>query len=337
MSDMKGITNEKEVHSEDGGSTKRRFNYSLLYKIPISLILLFLLTMYLVTGIYTVEPKEVGVVTRFGKFSTTTGPGLHYHWPYPFEAVTIVNVTDVRRLEIGFRTIESGPKLQSKDVLEEATMLTGDLSIVQVEVAVNYSIKDAANFLFKVENPEQTVKDATEATLRQIVGQNTTDDVLTSEKASIQVKARNMLQEILDGYECGIFVEGFLLQEVRVPNEVQQAYWDVASAKEDKQKRINEAQAYQNQIIPKARGEASKILNEAEGYKAARIAESKGEVVRFEELLTRYQMGQEVTRVRLYLETMGKVLPKLNKIIVPDGDESVLKLLNLNQEKGGVE
>lgn len=337
MSDMKDVINEKEVTTEDGVITKRRFNYSLLYKIPISIILLILLAMYLVTGIYTVEPKEVGVVTRFGEFSTMTGPGLHYHWPYPFEAVTIVNVTDVRRLEIGFRTTEIGPKLQSKDVLEEATMLTGDLSIVQVEAAVNYSIKDAANFLFKVENPEQTVKDATEATLRQIVGQNTTDDVLTSEKATIQVKARNMLQGILDEYECGIFVEGFLLQEVRVPSEVQQAYWDVASAKEDKQKRINEAQAYQNQIIPKARGEASKILNEAEGYRAARIAEAKGEVVRFEELLARYQMGQDVTRVRLYLETMGKVLPKLNKIIIPDGDESVLKLLNLNQEKGGVE
>ncbi|AZR74889.1 HflK protein [Anoxybacter fermentans] len=294
-----------------------------------------LLVMYMITGFYTVEPKEVGVVTRFGKFLSITGPGLHYHLPYPFESVNIVNVTDVRRVEIGYRTIKPAPDARYQDMPEEALMLTGDLSIVSVEATVLYKIKNAADFIFKVQNPENTVKDAAEAALRQIVGLNTINDILTSEKAAIQAKTRQLLQEILDKYETGIMVVGFLLQDVSVPPEVEEAYRDVASAKEDKQKKINEALAYKNQIIPKARGEAAKIINEAEAYKAARIAQAKGDVARFEQILTRYKMGEDVTRIRLYLETMEKVLPGLNKIIIPEDSAGVLKLLNLNQEKGG--
>lgn len=326
------MMNKKKDNNEGNVPTKKRFNYSLLYKVPLGLVLIALLVMYLLTGIYTVGPKEVGVVTRFGKFANMTDPGLHYHLPYPFESVKIVNVTDVQRLEIGYRTITPG---NYRDEPEEALMLTGDLSIVSVEAAVLFKIKNAADFIFKIQAPRETVKLAAEAALRQVVGQNSINDILTTKKSSIQVATRDILQAILDNYQSGILIEGFLLQDVSVPPQVEQAYRDVASAKEDKQKRINEAEAYRNQVIPKARGQAAKINNQAEAYKASRIAQAQGDVSRFQELLERYKMGEDVTRTRLYLETMEKVLPQLNKIIIPENSEGVLKLLNLNQEKGG--
>lgn len=333
MSDFFDDILKKENENDEGNvPAKKRFNYSLLYKVPLGLVLIVLLVMYLLTGIYTVGPKEVGVVTRLGKFSTMTESGLHYHLPYPFESVRIVNVTDVQRVEIGYRTTSPG---KYRDEPEEALMLTGDLSIVSVEATVLYKIKNAADYIFKIQAPRETVKVASEAAIRQVVGQNMINDILTTEKTSIQVATREILQEILDDYQSGILIEGFLLQDVSVPPQVEQAYRDVASAKEDKQKRINEAEAYRNQVIPKARGQAAKIYNEAEAYKAKRIAQAQGDVARFQELLERYKMGEEVTRTRLYLETMEKVLPQLNKIIVPEENDGVLKLLNLNQEKGG--
>ncbi len=319
-------------NSDGGGEPPKRFNYSLLYKVPLGLVIVVILAVYLATGIYTVGPKEVGVVTRLGEYTTTTESGLHYHLPYPIEAVRVVNVTDVKRAEIGFRTVSQG---RYQEVPDESLMLTGDLSIVSVSATVMYKIKNASDYIFKIQAPEETVKVASEAALRQVVGQNSINDILTTEKSAIQIEIRDILQEILDSYQSGIIIDNFLLQDVDVPQMVEKAYLDVASAKEDKQKQINEAEAYQNQIIPKARGEAAKILNQAEAYKASRIAQAQGDVARFNELLTRYRMGEDVTRTRLYLETMEKVLPGLNKIIVPQDSEGVLKLLNLNQEKGG--
>ncbi len=319
-------------NSDGGGEPPKRFNYSLLYKVPLGLVIVVILAVYMATGIYTVGPKEVGVVTRLGEYTTTTESGLHYHLPYPIEAVRVVNVTDVKRAEIGFRTVSQG---RYQEVPDESLMLTGDLSIVSVSATVMYKIKNASDYIFKIQAPEETVKVASEAALRQVVGQNSINDILTTEKSAIQIEIRDILQEILDSYQSGIIIDNFLLQDVDVPQMVEKAYLDVASAKEDKQKQINEAEAYQNQIIPKARGEAAKILNQAEAYKASRIAQAQGDVARFNELLTRYRMGEDVTRTRLYLETMEKVLPGLNKIIVPQDSEGVLKLLNLNQEKGG--
>lgn len=333
MSDFFEDLVKKDSQSENEGEPKRKkFNYSLLYKIPIGLVIIALLAMYMVTGFYTVGPKEVGVVTRLGKFSTMTDSGLHYHLPYPFEDVKIVNVTDVKRVEIGYRTIAPG---KFSDQPDEALMLTGDLSIVSVEATVFYKIKNAADYIFKIQAPEETVKVAAESALRQIVGENGINDILTIKKNSIQLAARDILQDILDKYNSGILIEGFLLQDVKVPTQVEQAYRDVASAKEDKQKLINEAEAYSNQVIPKARGEAAKIINDAEAYQASRVAEAQGDVSRFIQLLERYKMGEDVTRTRLYLETMEKVLPEMNKIIISEGSEGILKLLNLNSEQGG--
>ncbi|SJZ95440.1 FtsH protease activity modulator HflK [Selenihalanaerobacter shriftii] len=345
FTDKDGEDEEKIINiNDDGGSDnssnsgkKSEINlFKVLDKLPVGIILLVLLLIYSSTGIYKVGPKEVGVVTRFGKYIRQAESGLHYHLPYPIEKVYTPQVTRVKRIELGFRTIDPGPPARYSKKKKEALMLTGDLAIVSANAVIKYKIKDPIQYLFWIKNPDDTVRDASEAALRQVVGQNNIQAVLTGKKTQIQLEAKELIQKTLDDYHAGIYINNFLFQDVSVPEPVEDAYRDVASAKEDKHTKVNQAQAHRSQIIPTAKGEASKIVKEAEGYKAKRIAEAEGNVARFNKLLEKYKAGKDVTRTRLYLETMEDILPELNKIIVGNNSQGVLKMLNLDkvQEEG---
>jgi len=293
----------------------------------LKLLILILVILYLVSGIYIVQPNEQGVVRRFGKFNRLDSPGLHYHLPLPFESAVTPSVTEVKRIEIGFRTVRDS----YIEVQEEALMLTGDENIVSAEAIVQYRIKNAADYLFNIIEPELTVKNASEAALRQVIGSRKIDDALTEGKYEIQEETRLLIQELLDIYQSGILAIAVQLQDVNPPTEVSAAFKDVASAKEDKSKFINEAEGYRNDIIPKARGEAARIIKEAEGYKIERIRKAEGDVAKFNQILAEYQKGKEVTKYRLYIETMEKILPNMNKFIIEETENNVLKLLPLNE------
>jgi len=289
-----------------------------------------ILILYLATGIFVVAPDEQGVIRRFGKFSRLESPGLNYHFPYPIETVVTPEVTQVKRLEIGFRTIPSGSTTRYQEVPIEALMLTGDENIVSADAIVQYKIKDPVSYLFNIILPEQTVKSAAEAALRQVVGERKIDEALTVGKYEIQEETMRLLQSLLDSYEAGILIVAVQLQDVNPPKEVQAAFKDVASAKEDKSRYINQAQGYKNDIIPKARGEAVKMTKEAEAYKIERIKKSEGEIARFNKILEEYKNGEYVTQARIYLETMEEILPNMNKIIVDlDSNQSLVNLLPL--------
>lgn len=292
--------------------------------------LIIILILYLATGIFIVAPDEQGVVKRFGKFSRLESPGLNYHFPYPIETVITPAVTQVKRLEIGFRTIGSGTSTRYQEVPIEALMLTGDENIVSADAIVQYKIKDPVSYLFNIILPEQTVKSAAEAALRQVVGERKIDEALTVGKYEIQEETMKLLQSLLDSYEAGILIVAVQLQDVNPPKEVQAAFKDVASAKEDKSRYINQAQGYKNDIIPKARGEAVKMTKEAEAYKIERIKKSEGEIAKFNKILEEYKNGEYVTEARIYLETMEEILPNMNKVIVDlDSNQSLVNLLPL--------
>ncbi len=298
------------------------------------IVLVLVIILYLASGIFIVAPDEQGVVRRFGKFVRIESPGLNYHLPYPIETVVTPAVTQVKRVEIGFRTITFGPPARYREVPAEALMLTGDENIVSAESIVQYKIKDPVSYLFNIILPEETVKNAAEAALRQIVGERKIDEALTVGKYEIQEETKNLLQELLDSYESGILVVAVQLQDVNPPKEVQDAFKDVASAKEDKSKYINQAQGYKNDVIPKARGEAVKMTKEAEGYKIERIKKAEGEVAKFNKILAEYKKGEYVTQARLYLETMEEIFPNMNKVIVDlEENQSLINLLPLGDAK----
>ncbi len=290
------------------------------------------LVLWLLTGTYIVGPDEVGVVQTFGKHSRISQSGLNYHLPYPIETVQTPKVTEVKRVEIGFRTTG---KNQFRTIEKESLMLTGDENIVDAELIVQYKIKDPVAYTFNFVKPEQTVREAAEATLRTIIGRHKIDEALTAGKFMIQEESKFLLQSILDKYETGIFVVAVQLQDVSPPKQVIAAFKDVASAKEDKNRMINQAEGYRNNVIPKARGEAQAMIREAEGFRVARIARAEGDVAKFNAMLVEYKKGKDVTRKRMYLETMEEILPNIEKYIVPDGDGSnLLNLLNLNAQGG---
>ena len=290
------------------------------------------LIFWLFTGVYTVGPDEVGVVQRFGKYDRTVQSGLNYHMPFPIETVKTPKVTEVKRIEVGFRTVG---KNQYRTVERESLMLTGDENIVDAELIVQYKIKEPLNYLFNYVGPELTMREAAEASLRTVVGRHNIDEALTSGKLMIQEETKELLQSILDKYETGAQVVAVQLQDVSPPKQVIDAFKDVASAKEDKNRMINEAEGYRNDIIPKARGEAQAMIREAEGFREARIARAEGDVAKFKAILKEYSKAKDVTRERLYLEAMEEILPGIEKYIVPNGEDgNLLNLLNLGGTKG---
>ena len=290
------------------------------------------LIFWLFTGVYTVGPDEVGVVQRFGKYDRIVQSGLNYHMPFPIETVKTPKVTEVKRIEVGFRTVG---KNQYRTVERESLMLTGDENIVDAELIVQYKIKEPINYLFNFIGPELTLREASEASLRTVVGRHNIDEALTSGKLMIQEETKELLQSILDKYGTGVHVVAVQLQDVSPPKQVIDAFKDVASAKEDKNRMINEAEGYRNDVIPKARGEAQAMIREAEGFRESRIKRAEGDVAKFKAILKEYKKAKDVTRERLYLEAMEELLPGLEKYIVPNGEDgNLLNLLNLGSTKG---
>ena len=290
------------------------------------------LIFWLFTGVYTVGPDEVGVVQRFGKYDRIVQSGLNYHMPFPIETVKTPKVTEVKRIEVGFRTVG---KNQYRTVERESLMLTGDENIVDAELIVQYKIKEPINYLFNFIGPELTLREASEASLRTVVGRHNIDEALTSGKLMIQEETKELLQSILDKYGTGVHVVAVQLQDVSPPKQVIDAFKDVASAKEDKNRMINEAEGYRNDVIPKARGEAQAMIREAEGFRESRIKRAEGDVAKFKAILKEYSKAKDVTRESLYLEAMEGILPGLEKYIVPNGEDgNLLNLLNLGSTKG---
>jgi membrane protease subunit HflK len=302
------------------------FNFKLM---P---VVLAALAIWLLTGTFMVGPDEVGVVRTFGKHTRVAQSGLNWHFPVPIETVNTPKVTEVKRIEIGFRTLRNG---QYRTVEKESLMLTGDENIVDAEMIVQYKIKDPVAYLFNIVEPELTVREAAEASLRTVVGRNKIDETLTTGKFTIQEETKFQLQSILDLYESGIHVVAVQLQDVSPPKEVIGAFKDVASAKEDKNRMVNQAEGYRNDISPKARGEAEAMIRDAEGFRESRIKRAEGDAAKFTTILKEYQKAKSITEKRLYLETMEKVLPGIEKIIIPDKDSgNILNLLNLNARTG---
>jgi membrane protease subunit HflK len=302
-------------------------------------VLPLLIILWLASGIFIIGPDEQGVVRRFGKAIRIAEPGPNYHLPVPIEQADKVKVKQVRRIEIGFTTITQGPPARYAFHPEESLMLTGDEQIVDAQIIVQYQVSDPAKFLFNVKDLEVrdgTIKDAAEVALRHVVGQRPIDDVLIGEKTQVEIDILQLLQQIIDRYDAGIRIKETKLQTVRPPQEVAAAFSDVVSAKEDKDKLVQQAKGYKEDILPKARGEAERIIRQAEGYKAERTERAHGDAERFLAVLKEYQNARDVTRKRLYLETMEKILPGIRKFVIDsDTGGNLLQLLPLD-ERGQV-
>ena len=302
------------------------------------IIIGLVIVIYLLQGIYQVGPAEVGLVKRFGKHVRTVNSGLNYHLPPPIETVQKVDIRSVRKIEIGYETISPPPNPRYRIDKEEALMLTGDDNIVHMELAIQFTVRDAEQLAFNIIDPHALVKEAGEAVIRQEVVKHKVEEVLTTQRAEIAAQAQEALQNLLNSYETGINIETIKVQDAKPPEPVIPAFDDVTSAKEDKQTKINQAQAYSNDVIPNARGQAAEIVNQAEATKAERINEAQGGVSKFLQVLEEYNKGsQEVTRRRLYMEAMEDILPDMNKVILTEKTDgsSVLKFLNLSELDGG--
>ncbi len=290
--------------------------------------IIFLLALWILPSVaYFVDQDEEGVVVRFGKYVRTTEPGPHLKLPSPIEHAYTPKVTKVRVTEIGFRGTRSG---QIKDFPHESLMLTGDQNIVDIDLVVQWKINDAKDFLFNVSKPTEAVHNAAETTLRGIIGQHQIDEVLTTGRSAIQIQLKEQMQLLLDTYNAGIEITQTQLKDVDPPAQVIASFNDVTSAKEDKERMIHEAEGYRNAIIPEARGKAAQVVRKAEAYNQEVIKKAEGDVSRFTQQYLEYKKAPEITRKRIYLETMEEIYPNVNKFIVPEKGGGVLPILPLN-------
>ena len=312
------------------------------------IIILVILVLWIASGVYTVSPDERAVLRTFGQYVSTTDPGLRWHWPGPVGNTDIVAVTKTRRLELGFRGIEEQAGIV-KTVPAEANMITGDENIVQAQAVIQYRISDPKAYLFEVDDPGEndrdigegqpdgkTLRDIAETTLRQIVGSRNIDDILTTEKEAVQQEVLTQMRELNDFYQTGIDVQQVLLQNVNPPAEVQDAFEDVVRAREDRDRIINLAEAYQADQLPRAQGEAAKIVEAAEAFKEGRLQIAAGEADGFEELLKAYEKSKDITRTRLYLDALNEILPRVKKYIISD-TSAPLPLLQLDNNNLGAD
>jgi membrane protease subunit HflK len=278
--------------------------------------------LWLLTGLYFVSTHEQGVVLRFGKFEALTSPGPNYHLPWPIETVELPEVTTTHQINIGYQQVGEGDEAHNEDVAEESLMLTGDENIVDVNFTVYWVINNAADYLFNVEKPDDAIKAVAESAMREVVGQNQIGPILTEDRGPVENQVRELMQKTLASYRIGVTVTGVKMQNVDTPDQVRDAYRDVQAARADQERMRNEAEAYANKIIPEARGEAAQIVQQAEAYRQKAIAEAGGEAKKFDSVLAEYRKAPEVTRKRMYIETMSQVYGGVNKVIV---DESAAK------------
>ncbi len=287
----------------------------------IGLLVLLAVLVWVASGFYIVDTGQRGVVLRFGKYVETTEPGPRWHLPWPIESREVVNIDQVRTVEIGYRN-----NVKSK-VLKESLMLTDDENIIDLQFAVQYILKDPEEFLFVNRAPEDTVLQVAETAMREIVGKNKMDFVLYEGRADIAARAKALMQQILDRYKTGISVSQVTLQNIQPPEQVQAAFDDAVKAGQDRERLKNEAEAYSNDVVPRARGLASRLKEEADGYKQAVIANAEGEASRFSQILAEYQKAPQVTRQRMYLDTMQTVMNNTSKVVVDQkGGNSLLYL-----------
>ena len=285
---------------------------------PLLFGLIIIAIIWALSGLYRVLPDEQGIVLRFGKFVSTTQPGLNYHFPYPIETVLTPKVTKVNRIDIGFRSgSDTGfSSAGVADVPEESLMLTGDENIVNIDFSVFWVIKDAGKFLFKIQDPAATVKATAETAMREVIAKSKLQSILTEGRSKIEIETQEIAQSLLDEYESGIEITQVQTQKADPPDQVIDAFRDVQAARADMERAKNEAQAYQNDVIPRARGEAAKILQQAEAYKKQVVAKAEGEASRFLAIYKEYSNAKRVTKERMYLETMEKVLAAVDKVII---------------------
>ncbi len=289
------------------------------------------------SSFFTISPEEVGVVLRFGKYTREASPGLNFKLPFGIETVYKVPVERQLKQEFGFRTLRAGVRTQYSTAKyeEESLMLTGDLNAAEVEWIVQYRIKDAYQYLFKVRNADKTFRDINEAIMREVVGDRTVNEVITVGRQELSDVVSRKIQGLCDQYETGIKVEQVVLQDVNPPDEVKPSFNEVNEAEQEKEKLINQALSEYNRVIPKAKGEAQRKIEEARGYSLERINEAKGDAARFTSIFNQYRKAKEVTRQRLYLETLNQVLSKVgHKLITDEKASGILPLFNM--EQGGL-
>ena len=297
------------------------------------LVALILIALWMVSGLYRVQPDQQGVVLRFGEWVNTTQPGLKWHWPYPIESVETPSVERINSLDIGFRSAAGGRSSAARrDVEEESLMLTGDQNIIDIDFTVLWKISDAGRFLFNIRDPEATVKITAESAMREIIGRTDIQPALTEARQDIEIKTRELLQSVLNDYEAGIEITQVQLQEVQPPAQVIDAFNDVQRSLQDRDRLRNEADAYRNRVLPEARGEAQRLIQQANAYKERLVNEADGEAQRFLSVFEAYKQNPEVTRRRMYLETMQKVFTDTDKVILDSGDGSgAVPYLPLNE------
>ncbi|PWG62882.1 FtsH protease activity modulator HflK [Sediminicurvatus halobius] len=283
---------------------------------------------WLVSGIHIVDEGTRGVVTRFGDYVRTDQPGPHWHLPYPIESVQTVNVSERRTITVGYDAVAPN---QTRPVLSEALMLTEDENIVNVQLAVQYEVGDPAQFLFEFVNPEQTLKEVTESALREIVGKRNMDFVLTEGRAEVANRTRELVEEVMSAYFAGIEVVAVVIQDVQPPEQVQDAFLDAIQAREDRERLINQAEAYRNEVIPQAQGQAAQILEQAQAYQAEVVNRAEGDASRFTQLVAEYRQAPDVTRDRLYLDTMERVLGRSGKVLIDVDSSQPLMYLPLDR------
>jgi len=316
---------EKMEFNKGGGSNKKGLNIGSLFWLILGLVIL----LWLATGIYTVGPGEVGVVRQFGAFTTQTGPGLNYRFPWPVQTVNVVNVLAVRRAEIGFRTVDApGRAADLTRVPEESMMLTSDKNIADVQLLVLYQVEDASMYLFGANDPERFLRVNTEIALRSVVGGFTIDHIMTVGRAEVEIETQKFLQVLMNDHHTGLHIVGVELQTVDPPDEVREAFYEVVRAKADEERLKREAEGYALDVVPRARGDATRIIQAATAHKEQRILIAEGEAERFTSILGEYRLAPEVTRNRLHLETIERVLADAEKFIVdPDTGGNLTPLL----------
>jgi len=301
--------------------------------LAVLVVLVFLFTSY-----YQVEPDEVGVVQRFGRFVGTSGPGPHLKIPFGVDSVTKVPVQRTLKLEFGFRTVRAAIKSEfappTPETAAESAMLTGDLNVAVVEWVVQYKITDPKKYLFDVREPTATFRDMSEAVMRQVVGDHSVDEVITIGRETIALQAKQQLQDLCNLYGIGIDVQQLVLQDVNPPDPVKPAFNEVNQAIQEKERAINDAWADYNKSVPRAKGEAEQAIRSAEGYALERVNKAQGDASRFEALYEEYRKAAAVTRKRIYFETLAQVLPKVGrKLIVDEKAKGILPLLQLEGDR----
>jgi len=310
----------KSGGSAGGGSSSGPGSKGLSMLVVVGLILWGL------SGLYIVDEGNRGVVLRFGEYTATATSGLHWHIPYPIEQVEIVNVEEIRNVEVGYRSTLTGQG-GGRSVPREALMLTQDENIIDIKFAIQYRIKDARDYLFNVSDPDETLHQATESAVREIIGKSTMDFVLTEGRSEIVARAEQLIQDIVDRYKSGLQLTSVNMQDAQPPEQVQAAFSDAVKAREDEVRLKNEAEAYANDVLPKARGAAARMMEEANAYKDQVIAQAEGEASRFTQVLAEYKKAPEVTRQRLYIDAIEGVMDQSSKVMIDvEGGNNLLYL-----------